>query len=182
MATFMVAQINKIISRAIQHTFRPTVSDPMKVMCFIRGDIVNASACSGQQQTSCRVKSLSQEVPGFVHEITWTSSGECLQARRQSLMTSTNQVVDQPTFSEHLSTTPLPAKIDARMGDHALCRAENGISMRASVDSTIRGTNGSSMKRCQQQPQEAHNEPELFCSKASDYQLATRAAGPSRRA
>jgi hypothetical protein len=34
-------------------TLRPTSSEPMKVMCLITGDVVSASASSGQQQTSC---------------------------------------------------------------------------------------------------------------------------------
>jgi hypothetical protein len=36
-------------------TLRPTSSEPIKVICLINGDVVNASACSGQQQTNCNV-------------------------------------------------------------------------------------------------------------------------------
>jgi hypothetical protein len=34
-------------------TSRPTVSDPMNVICLITGDFVNALASSGQQHTNC---------------------------------------------------------------------------------------------------------------------------------
>jgi len=57
-------------------------------------------------------------------EHTWTSSGSKLHARRHSLMTSTNQAVDQATCSEHLMTIALPANMAARIGDQALCNAE----------------------------------------------------------
>lgn len=33
-------------------TLRPTSSEPMNVMCLIKGEVVRASACSGQQHTT----------------------------------------------------------------------------------------------------------------------------------
>lgn len=42
-------------------------------------------------------------------------------------MASTNQVVDQITFSEHFKTTPFPAKMEAKIGDQALCRANREV-------------------------------------------------------
>lgn len=55
---------------------------------------------------------------------TCTNSGSKLQARRHSLMTSTNHFDDHATCSEHLTTTALPEKRAASTGDQALCKAE----------------------------------------------------------
>ncbi len=103
-------------------TFRPTDSDPMKVMCLMKGDWVMASASSGQHATS--YVDVTEWIDHHGINLTWTMSGSCPHTLRHSLAAPMNHVVDQTTFSEHLTTIAFPAKIAVRIGESALWRAE----------------------------------------------------------
>lgn len=113
-------------------TCRPTVSEPMKIICLILREVVKASACSGRQQTSFFEGERYFIITGpcFTDGHTCTNSGSKLQARKHSLITSTNHFDDQATYSEHLITIALPVNRAAKIGDQELCNAEGDQIMR----------------------------------------------------
>jgi hypothetical protein len=77
-------------------------------------------------------------------------------------MAPTNHPVDQITCSEHFRTTPFPAKMEAKIGDQALCSAIVVVEAKKKKNGGKCSTHDNSTKLSQPQPPEVHSVPGTF--------------------